>query len=193
MEAVASGASSSIVDAAGRRRHGRDQRRRHRPGHRAGGRRRSCSSRSSPPSAQGMGVGLSISRTIIEAHGGQIWAEPNPGGGTVFRFTLRAVTQGGASAMPSDSHRACHRRRRGGARVARVPAADGAASRCGPTNRATAFLTALPSVHRLRRHRRAHAGDERHRSAAAAEGAQDRACRSSSSPAMATCRSPSRR
>ena len=37
---------------------------------------------------QGMGVGLSISRTIIEAHGGQIWAEANPEGGTVFRFTL---------------------------------------------------------------------------------------------------------
>jgi two-component system sensor kinase FixL len=40
---------------------------------------------------QGMGVGLSISRTIVEAHGGRIWAEPNPDGGTVFRFTLRAV------------------------------------------------------------------------------------------------------
>jgi two-component system sensor kinase FixL len=40
---------------------------------------------------QGMGVGLSISRTIIEAHGGQIWADPNPGGGTIFRFTLRRV------------------------------------------------------------------------------------------------------
>ena len=40
----------------------------------------------------GMGVGLSISRTIVEAHGGQIDAEPNPGGGTVFCFTLRAVT-----------------------------------------------------------------------------------------------------
>lgn len=37
---------------------------------------------------QGMGVGLSISRSIIEAHGGRIWAEPNPTGGTVFRFTL---------------------------------------------------------------------------------------------------------
>jgi len=40
----------------------------------------------------GMGVGLSISRTIVEAHGGQIGAEPNPIGGTVFCFTLRAVT-----------------------------------------------------------------------------------------------------
>ena len=43
--------------------------------------------------AQGMGVGLSISRTIIEAHGGQIWTEPNPGGGAIFRFTLRALTK----------------------------------------------------------------------------------------------------
>jgi two-component system sensor kinase FixL len=40
---------------------------------------------------QGMGVGLSISRTIIEAHGGRIWVEPNPGGGTAFRFTLHLV------------------------------------------------------------------------------------------------------
>jgi len=39
----------------------------------------------------GMGVGLSISRTIIEAHGGRIWVEPNPDGGTRFCFTLRSV------------------------------------------------------------------------------------------------------
>ena len=46
--------------------------------------------------AQGMGVGLSISRTIIEAHGGIISARPNAGGGTVFRFTLRSVGEGEA-------------------------------------------------------------------------------------------------
>jgi len=40
---------------------------------------------------QGMGVGLSISRTIIESHGGRIWLDPNPGGGTVFHFTLKTV------------------------------------------------------------------------------------------------------
>ena len=36
----------------------------------------------------GSGVGLSISRSIIEAHSGKLWAEPNPGGGTVFSFVL---------------------------------------------------------------------------------------------------------
>ncbi len=41
----------------------------------------------------GMGVGLSISRTIIEAHGGSIAARPNDGGGTIFSFTLPAVTK----------------------------------------------------------------------------------------------------
>ena len=43
---------------------------------------------------QGMGVGLSISRTIIEAHGGRIWVEANPKGGTTFHFTLAAVEEG---------------------------------------------------------------------------------------------------
>lgn len=39
----------------------------------------------------GMGIGLSISRTIIEGHEGRIWAEAPPGEGTAFRFTLPAV------------------------------------------------------------------------------------------------------
>ncbi len=42
---------------------------------------------------QGMGVGLSISRTIVESHGGRIWAEPNEGGGSIFHFTLQAATE----------------------------------------------------------------------------------------------------
>jgi two-component system sensor kinase FixL len=40
----------------------------------------------------GMGVGLSISRTIIEAHGGRIWVGQRDEGGAVFRFTLPRVT-----------------------------------------------------------------------------------------------------
>ena len=40
--------------------------------------------------AEGMGVGLSICRTIIEAHGGEISARNRPEGGAVFRFTLRS-------------------------------------------------------------------------------------------------------
>jgi two-component system sensor kinase FixL len=43
--------------------------------------------------AQGMGIGLSISRTIIESHGGSIAQRPNPGGGTIFTFTLPAVSK----------------------------------------------------------------------------------------------------
>ena len=42
----------------------------------------------------GMGVGLSISRTIVQAHGGRIWVEPNPPGGTTFHFTLAVVDEG---------------------------------------------------------------------------------------------------
>ncbi len=38
--------------------------------------------------AEGMGMGLNICRSIMEFHRGRVWAEPNPGGGTVFSFSL---------------------------------------------------------------------------------------------------------
>ena len=40
---------------------------------------------------QNMGLGLSICRSIVEAHGGQLWNEPGASGGTVFRFTVPTV------------------------------------------------------------------------------------------------------
>ncbi len=41
--------------------------------------------------SEGMGMGPSISRTIIEAHGGRIWASSNPDAGATFQFTLPAM------------------------------------------------------------------------------------------------------
>ena len=44
----------------------------------------------------GLGIGLAISRSIIDAHGGRLWAENAPDGGAVFRFTLPVGVQSDA-------------------------------------------------------------------------------------------------
>jgi two-component system sensor kinase FixL len=54
-----------------------------------------------------MGIGLSLSRTIIASHGGTIGVEPDPTGGTIFCFTLRGVTPAEVEDAEGDG-RACH-------------------------------------------------------------------------------------
>ncbi|MBV9884626.1 MAG: PAS domain-containing protein [Sphingomonadaceae bacterium] len=49
----------------------------------------------------GMGIGLPISRTIVEAHGGKIWGENRPDGGAIFRFTLPRGRARRGKAQPS--------------------------------------------------------------------------------------------
>ena len=47
--------------------------------------------------AEGMGMGLNICRSIIEYHGGRLWAQSSPQGGSVFRFTLPTLPPGAES------------------------------------------------------------------------------------------------
>jgi len=55
--------------------------------------------------SDGLGVGLAISRRIIEDHGGRLWATANEGAGTTFRFTIPAEEALGA---PADAPGAAH-------------------------------------------------------------------------------------
>jgi two-component system sensor histidine kinase KdpD len=48
----------------------------------------------------GVGLGLTICRGIVTAHGGRLWVEPREGGGAVFRFTI--PLEGGAPDLALD-------------------------------------------------------------------------------------------
>ena len=57
---------------------------------------------------RGMGLGLSIARTIVEAHGGRIWAENGSGEGAVFHVELPAHDEAAVAAARARHDRQAH-------------------------------------------------------------------------------------
>jgi signal transduction histidine kinase len=53
--------------------------------------------------AEGLGLGLSIARTVVETHGGQIWAENGEESGAMVSFLLPAVAVESDAVHPSDA------------------------------------------------------------------------------------------